>query len=408
MTARAPAIHNALVYDVAVVGGGIVGLATAFEFLRRKPRASVLVLEKEESVGRHQTGHNSGVLHSGIYYKPGSLKARIAVRGCREMVRFCEEHGVPFEMTGKVIVATSEEERPRLSTLLERGRENGVPGLRAIAAEELREIEPHARGVAAIHSASTGIVSFRAVAEAMASSIEKAGGHVRTRARLIGFRSESDGVTLETEAGDFLARRVVTASGLQADRVAALCGAAPNASIVPFRGEYYRLRPEKRGLVRGLIYPVPDPRFPFLGVHFTRVIDGEVEAGPNAVLALAREGYRKTDVSLRDLWQMARFPGAYRMARKHWRTGLDEYHRSLSKRAFVRRLQRLVPDVREEDLEPGGSGVRAMALDPDGTLVDDFRIIEDGPFVHVLSAPSPAATSSLAIAEHVMSFVAAR
>jgi L-2-hydroxyglutarate oxidase LhgO len=390
------------VYDVAVVGGGIVGLAIAFELLERRPGTSVLVLEKEESVGSHQTGHNSGVLHSGIYYKPGSLKARIAVRGCREMVRFCEAHGVPYEITGKVIVATREEERPRLEALLERGRENGVPGLRAVTAEELREIEPHARGVAAIHSASTGIVSFRAVAEAMASSIGKAGGHVRTRARLLGFRREPDALRLHTEAGDLLAKRVITASGLHADRVAALCGAAPPARIFPFRGEYYRLRAERRGLVRGLIYPVPDLRFPFLGVHFTRVIDGEVEAGPNAVLALAREGYRKTDVALRDLWDMARFPGAYRMARKHWRTGLEEYYRSISKGAFVRRLQNLVPEIREEDVEPGGSGVRAMALDRDGTLVDDFRIVEDGAFVHVLSAPSPAATSSLAIADHVI------
>ncbi len=379
-----------------------MGLATAFELLRRKPGASVLVLEKEASVGAHQTGHNSGVLHSGIYYKPGSLKARIAVSGCRLMIRFCEEHGVAFEMSGKVIVATSEEERPRLHALLERGRENGVLGLRAITAEELQEIEPHCRGVAALHSAATGIVSFRAVAEAMASSIEKAGGHVRTRARLLGVRREPDAVRLHTEAGDLLAKRVVTASGLQADRVAALCGASPSASIVPFRGEYYRLRPERRSLVRGLIYPVPDPRFPFLGVHFTRRIDGEVEAGPNAVLALAREGYRKTDVSPRDVWEMARFPGMYRMARKHWRTGLGEYYRSLSKRAFTRRLQKLVPEIDEDDLETGGSGVRAMALERDGTLVDDFRIAVDGALVHVLNAPSPAATSALAIAEHVV------
>ena len=389
-------------YDVVVVGGGIVGLATAFKLLLARPGAAVLVLEKEDSVGLHQTGHNSGVLHSGIYYKPGSLKARIAVRGCAAMVRFCEEHGVPFELCGKVIVATSEEERPRLQALLERGRENGVPGLRAISAEELREIEPHARGVAALHSASTGIVSFRAVAEKMASAIEKAGGHVRTRARLLGFQREGDAVRLETEAGDLLAKRVVTASGLHADRVAALCGAAPSARIVPFRGEYYRLRQGSRGLVRNLIYPVPDPRFPFLGVHFTRGVDGEVEAGPNAVLALAREGYRKSDVSLRDLWEMARFPGTFRMARKHWRTGLEEYYRSLSKSAFVRKLQKLVPELTEDDLEPGGSGVRAMALERDGNLVDDFRIVEDGAFVHVLSAPSPAATSSLAIAEHVL------
>jgi L-2-hydroxyglutarate oxidase LhgO len=390
------------VYDVVVVGGGIVGLATAFELLRRKPDASVLVLEKEAGVGLHQTGHNSGVLHSGIYYKPGSLKARIAVRGCASMVRFCEEHGVAFERSGKVIVATSEEERPRLQALLERGRENGVPGLRAISPEELREIEPHARGVAALHSASTGIVSFRAVAEKMASAIENAGGQVRSRARLLGFRREGDAVRLHTEAGDVLAKRVVTASGLHADRVAALCGAEPSARILPFRGEYYRLRQGSRRLVRNLIYPVPDPRFPFLGVHFTRGVDGDVEAGPNAVLALAREGYLKSDVSARDLWEMARFPGTFRMARKHWRTGLEEYHRSLSKSAFVRKLQKLVPELTADDLEPGGSGVRAMALERDGNLVDDFRIVESGGFVHVLSAPSPAATSALAIADHIL------
>ena len=379
-----------------------MGLATAFEILRRKPGASVLVLEKEGGVGLHQTGHNSGVLHSGIYYEPGSLKARIAVRGCVSMVRFCEEHGVAFELSGKVIVATTEEERPRLQALLERGRENGVSGLRAISPEELREIEPHARGVGALHSASTGIVSFRAVAEAMASAIEKAGGQVRTRARLLGFRREGDSVRLHTEAGDLLAKRVITASGLHADRIAALCGAAPAARILPFRGEYYRLRKESRCLVRNLIYPVPDPRFPFLGVHFTRGVDGEVEAGPNAVLALKREGYRRTDVSARDLWEMARFPGTFRMARKYWRTGLEEYYRSFSKPAFVRKLQKLVPEITEDDLEPGGSGVRAMALERDGNLVDDFRIVESGGLVHVLSAPSPAATSALAIAEHIV------
>lgn len=389
-------------YDLVVVGGGIVGLATAFQLLRRKPGASVLVLEKESSVGLHQTGHNSGVLHSGIYYKPGTLKARIAARGAAEMVRFCEEQGVPFELSGKVIVATSEEERPRLEALLARGRENGVPGLRAISPEELREIEPHARGVAALHSARTGIVSFRAVAEAMASSIERAGGHVRTNARLLGFRREGESLRLETEAGDLLTKRVVTASGLQADRVAALCGAEPSARILPFRGEYYRLRPGSRRLVRSLIYPVPDPRFPFLGVHLTRRIDGDVEAGPNAVLALAREGYRKTDVSLRDLWGMAGFAGTFRMAKKHWRAGLGEYYRSFSKSAFVRGLKKLVPEITEDDLEPGGSGVRAMALERDGNLVDDFRIVESGGFVHVLSAPSPAATSALAIAEHIL------
>ena len=379
-----------------------MGLATAYQLLRQRPGIPVLVLEKEGSVGLHQTGHNSGVLHSGIYYKPGSLKARIAVRGRASMVRFCEENGVPFELCGKVIVAASESERGRLDALLDRGLENGVPGLRAISKEELRDLEPHARGVAALHLPSTGIVSFRAVAEAMASAIEKGGGRLRTGARLLGFRHEGGTVRLLTEAGDFEAKRVVAASGLHADRVAELAGAEPSVRILPFRGEYHRLRPEKRSLVRSLIYPVPDARFPFLGVHFTRRVDGEIEAGPNAVLALAREGYRKTDASARDLWEMARFPGTFRMARKHWRTGLGEYHRSLSRSAFARKLQKLLPELSEDDLEPGGSGVRAMALERDGTLVDDFRIVEDGAFIHVLSAPSPAATSSLAIAESIL------
>jgi L-2-hydroxyglutarate oxidase LhgO len=389
------------VYDVVVAGGGIVGLATAHHLLKTQKAQSVLVLEKEGTVATHQTGRNSGVIHSGIYYRPGSLKARIAVHGASALVRFCEEHGVPFELCGKVIVATSEEERARLEDLRERGTANGVPDLRILGADELVELEPHARGVAALLSPRSGIVSFRAVAEKLAGEIEKKGGHVRTNASLLGARPEGSSLRLHTTAGDLLARRVVTACGLQADRVAALFGERPSVRILPFRGEYYRLKAESRRLVRNLIYPVPDPRVPFLGVHFTRRVDGEVEAGPNAVLALAREGYGKGDVSARDLWEMAMFPGTLRMARRFWRTGLDEVHRSLSKRAFVRSLQRLVPDVSASDLERGGSGVRAMAVDPDGSLVDDFRIQRRENVIHVLNAPSPAATSALAIASHV-------
>jgi (S)-2-hydroxyglutarate dehydrogenase len=389
------------VYDVVVVGGGIVGLATAYRLLQKHPGSSVLVLEKEKTVASHQTGHNSGVIHAGIYYKPGSLKARIAVRGALALVRFCEEHDVPFELSGKVIVASGEEERPRLDALLERGRANGVPDLRAISREELEELEPHAAGIAGIHSPRTGIVSFRAVAEAIAAEIGRLGGSVRTGAELLDARREDGSLRLHTRAGEVVAKLLVTAAGLQADRVAVASGSEPSVTILPFRGEYYRLKPASRRLVRSLIYPVPDPRFPFLGVHFTRRVDGEIEAGPNAVLALAREGYRKTDFDARDLWQMVRYPGTVRMARRYWKTGLAEYYRSLSKSAFVRSLQKLVPEIAEDDLERGGAGVRAMALERDGSLVDDFRIVREERVIHVLNAPSPAATSALAIGDYV-------
>jgi (S)-2-hydroxyglutarate dehydrogenase len=387
--------------DVVVVGGGIVGLASAYKILRKRPGSSVLVIEKEAAVSSHQTGHNSGVIHAGIYYKPGSLKASISVRGALELTRFCEEHDVPFELSGKVIVATCEEERPRLDALLERGRANGVPGLRAISREELRELEPHAAGIAALHSNRTGIVSYRAVAEALAAQIVKLGGGVRTEAELLDSTREGEGLLLHTSAGEVTARLLVSAAGLQADRVAAATGSDPSITILPFRGEYYRLKAKSRGLVRSLIYPVPDPRFPFLGVHFTRRVDGDVEAGPNAVLALAREGYRKSDLSASDLWQMVTFPGTLRMARRYWKTGLAEYYRSFSKSAFVRSLQKLVPGISEADLEQGGAGVRAMALERDGTLVDDFRIVRGERVIHVLNAPSPAATSALAIGDYV-------
>jgi L-2-hydroxyglutarate oxidase LhgO len=391
-----------LLKDDVVVGGGIVGLACAYKLRLRDPGRSLVVLEKEDDVGVHQTGHNSGVIHSGIYYKPGSLKARIAVKGASALVRFCEEHGVRYELSGKAIVAVSEVERPALDALLARGRENGVPELRAITPGELSEIEPHTRGVAALFSPRTGVVSFRDVARELRSEIESMGGEVRTNARVVGARREGAQLRILTTAGDFLARRVVTAAGLHSDRIAALLGATPSLRILPFRGEYYRLKPESRQLVRSLVYPVPDPRFPFLGVHFTRGIDGEVEAGPNAVLALAREGYRKTDVNLRDLWELARFPGAWRMARRYFRTGLHEYHRSFSRSVFARSLQKLIPAITEGDLEEGGSGVRAMAVENDGSLIDEFRVVRVGCAVHVLNAPSPAATSALAIADHVV------
>ena len=384
-------------FDVAVVGGGIVGLATAREILAREPRRSVLVLEKERELAAHQTGHNSGVIHSGIYYRPGSLKARNCRLGVAKLVAFCERHGVPYELCGKVVVASSEEERPRLHALYARGRENGVGGLRLITRDELKEIEPHAEGVEALVSAETGIVSYRAVAEKIGEVFRNEGGRIETGAKVLSLESS----TLVTTAGDFEAKRVVCCAGLHADRVATLLGANPSILVLGFRGEYYRLRPESRHLVRHLIYPVPDPRFPFLGVHFTRRIDGEIEAGPNAVLAFAREGYEKSNIDWRDVKEMLGFGGFWRMGAKHWSMAVDEYRRSISKRAFVRGLKRLLPEITAADLETGGAGVRAIALGRDGELIDDFLIERSGNVVHVLNAPSPAATSALAIAENV-------
>ncbi|HSF19037.1 MAG TPA: L-2-hydroxyglutarate oxidase [Vicinamibacteria bacterium] len=388
-------------YDVAVVGGGIVGLATAHRLLSRSPGLSLIVLEKESRVATHQTGHNSGVIHSGIYYRPGSLKASICRAGVDKLLHFCDEYGVRYELCGKLIVATTEDEYGRLDGLIERGRENGVPDLRKLSPDEMRDIEPHACGLGAIHSPTTGIVSFREVAEKIAEVIEARGGDIWIDAALRGVKIDAAGLHLETTRGRMDAKRVITCAGLHADRVARLFGDTPGVSILPFRGEYYRLKPDGQKLVRALVYPVPDPRFPFLGTHLTTRIDGEVEAGPNAVLALAREGYRKTDFDFGDLGEMARSRGLLRMMLRYGSTGLSEYHRSLSKTAFVKSLQKLVPELKEDDLEPGGSGVRAMALDPDGSLVDDFRIVQTSSAIHVLSAPSPAATSAFAIAEHI-------
>ena len=384
-------------FDVAVVGGGIVGLATARELLSRNPRRSVLVLEKERELAAHQSGHNSGVIHSGIYYRPGSSKARNCRRGVKKLVAFCDAHDVPYELCGKVVVASSEQERPRLQALFARGRENGVGGLRLVTRDELKEIEPHAEGVEALVSAETGIVDFRAVTEKLGEVFRNEGGHIETGARVLSLESS----TLVTTTGDFEAKRVVCCAGLHADRVATLMGARPSILVLGFRGEYYRLRPESRRLVRHLIYPVPNPRFPFLGVHFTRRITGEIDAGPNAVLAFAREGYEKSNIDWRDVKEMLGFGGFWRMGAKHWSMAVDEYRRSISKRAFVNSLKRLVPEITAADLETGGAGVRAVALGRDGELIDDFRIERSGNVVNVLNAPSPAATSALAIAENV-------
>jgi (S)-2-hydroxyglutarate dehydrogenase len=388
--------------DVLIVGGGIVGLAVALEVTRRFPRLRLLLLEKEDRVGRHQSGHNSGVIHSGIYYKPGSLKATLCVEGARAMVDFCRAHGLPHQVCGKVIVATSEEEFPRLEELRRRGEANGLTDLRLISAEELRDIEPHASGLRALAVPSTGITDYAAVCEKYAELTSMQGGTILTSTAVTGVREPGGEVVVETNAGEFSAKYFVNCAGLFSDRLARMAGAQPEVMVVPFRGEYYHFIPERSSLVKGLIYPVPDPQFPFLGVHFTRRISGTVDAGPNAVLAFRREGYRNSDFSLRDTASSLAFPGFWQMAAKHWRSGLHELHRSYSKAAFVRALQRLLPEVRDRDLVPGGSGVRAQALRRDGTLVDDFLFVPKGRMLHVLNVPSPAATASLVIGREIV------
>ncbi len=397
-----------MLYDVAVVGGGIVGLATAMALARRAPGLRLAVLEKEPAVGQHQTGRNSGVLHAGLYYRPGSLKARLCVEGKRQMEAFCDAHGVPYERCGKVVVAVEERELPVLQELLQRGTANGVPGLELIGPERLKELEPHARGLAALYSPGTGIVDFRRVAAAMAAVIEDGGADILTEARVLQIRRTGDAVHIETTRGPVSSRLLVNCAGLYSDEIARLAGDEPGVRIIPFRGEYYLLRPESRSLVRNLIYPVPDPALPFLGVHFTRMLSGDVEAGPNAVLALAREGYRWLQVNAGELWETLAYPGFRALARTWWRTGLYEMWRSWSKRAFVASLQRLVPAVTETDVVRGGAGVRAQAVSPTGRLLDDFQIEESPRAVHVLNAPSPAATASIAIGDYIAAIAARR
>jgi (S)-2-hydroxyglutarate dehydrogenase len=396
-----------MTYDIAIIGGGIIGLATARALLERTPSLTLALCEKEAELGTHQTGHNSGVIHSGIYYKPGSFKARLCVEGARLMVQFCEAHSIKYDRCGKVIVATAEDERPRLQTLYERGVANGVPGVAMIDAARVREIEPHVRAVAGIHSPNTAIVDYREVTAALARDLIARGVTIEQSFPVSAItRIRGGGVAVSTEHHTITARRIVNCAGLYSDVVARLAGAAPDVQIIPFRGEYYFLRPERESLVRGLIYPVPDPEFPFLGVHFTRTIHGEVEAGPNAVLAFAREGYRFWRVRPRELAGTLGFPGFWAMARRYWRVGAYEMRRSLSKKKFVESLQRLVPDLKAEDIAPGGAGVRAQAVRSDGTLLDDFSIVSSPDAIHVLNAPSPAATASLAIGRHIASLAA--
>ena len=396
-------------YDVIVVGGGIVGLATALKMAERFPRLRLVVLEKESQLARHQTGHNSGVIHGGIYYKPGSLKAATCVSGRRELLEFCDRNGIAYDLCGKVIVATEESELPRVEELYRRGMSNGVPGLQLIGPERLKEIEPHARGVRAIHSPATGIIDFVQVAEAYAKNVRASGGDILTSRTVKYISSSRNEMIVGTGREEFRGRFLINCGGLFSDRIAQMTAkpfARIDVQIIPFRGEYYKIAPEKNALIRGLIYPVPDPRFPFLGVHFTRSIHGYVEAGPNAVLAFAREGYRKTDFNPRDLWETLSFSGFRSVARRYWRMGLEEQYRSLSKRAFTRALQRLVPAIGIDDLQPGGAGVRAQAVAADGALLDDFVIRQTGNTIHVLNAPSPGATASLAIGENIVATAA--
>jgi (S)-2-hydroxyglutarate dehydrogenase len=394
--------------NVAIIGGGIVGLATGLEILGRFPGVSLAVLEKESEVAAHQTGHNSGVIHSGIYYKPGSLKARLCTEGVNALLRFCEEHAIPYEICGKVIVATSHNESAQLNELYRRGIANGLKGVRMLTGDEIRELEPHASGIRGIQVPGTGIVDYRTVARKYAELIVRGGGAIHVSHEVIALRPSASDTVVETTQGPIEAQLVVNCAGLQSDRVSHMANAKLDLTIVPFRGEYYELVPDKHHYVRSLLYPVPDPRFPFLGVHFTKRISGGVEAGPNAVLALKREGYAKTSFSAGDVWEYATFPGFWVMAAKYWNVSMDEYYRSLNKAAFVRSLQRLVPEITADDLVPGGSGVRAQALGINGKLIDDFHFAYTKGVVHVCNVPSPAATASLAIAKHIVETVLQR
>jgi L-2-hydroxyglutarate oxidase len=394
-------------YDLTIIGGGILGLATALKISDAYPNVRLLILEKETELARHQTGNNSGVIHSGLYYRPGSLKAKSCVSGRKELMSFCDANGVPYEICGKVVVATSPEELPRLDELHRRGEANGLQGLEVIGPERLRELEPHATGIKGLYVPETGIVDYRKVAAAYAEKIRDANGDIRLGQKVVGILDRSDEIVLQTSGGDYRTRYLINCCGLQSDIVAQMMPAANRRDeeeehrIIPFRGEYYKIAPERQFLVKNLIYPVPDPTFPFLGVHFTRMARGGVEAGPNAVFAYAREGYRHTDINLNDLWRTLSFKGFWAITAKYWQTGFGELYRSLSKSAFVRALQKLLPEIRESDLVAGGAGVRAQAVSASGALVDDFIIKQSRRAIHILNAPSPGATASLAIGQQI-------
>lgn len=388
-------------YDIAIIGGGIVGMASAMALVQQGYR-NIVILEAENKLAAHQTGHNSGVIHSGLYYKPGSLKARNCIEGREAMYRFCAEHGIAHDNCGKLVVATSEEEIPALNRLEERGHANGLVGMKRLnSLDELREYEPHVAGVNGLFVPQTGIVDYTAVTKEYARIVQEGGGEIRLGARVTKIRSVNQRLVIELENGQIEARNLINCGGLQSDRIARMAGVKPGLQIIPFRGEYYELNPASEHLVRNLIYPVPDAQFPFLGVHFTRMIHGGVEAGPNAVLSFRREGYKKSSISPRDVATYLSFSGFWTMSLRHWRMGFGEFYRSYSKRAFVKALQRLLPDLKMEDVHASGSGVRAQALEPNGNLVDDFRIVEAERMVHVLNAPSPAATASISIGRSI-------
>lgn len=389
-------------YDIGVIGGGIIGLATAMRLTQEFPRYKVVVLEKESEIAQHQTGHNSGVIHAGIYYASGSQKANFCTTGGRLLRKFCDEHGIEYEMCGKVIVATNEEEIARLENLYQLGTANGAEGLEMISKESLRELEPYAAGIKAIFSPNTGIIDFAKVSQAYAIEMRENGGDLLTRSRVHGIARHDDRLYLETSRGEISARQVINCAGLHADEVARMMGIDIGVRIIPFRGEYYSIRQERSHLVKSLIYPVPDPKLPFLGVHFTKRINGSVEAGPTAVLALAREGYKKTSFNLRDAFETLTYPGFWRMSMSYWKIGIHEQYRSMVKTSFLRSLQTLLPDIRMNDLQDPGAGVRAQAVDRKGRLLQDFIIAETENAIHVLNAPSPGATSSLSIGRYIV------
>lgn len=388
--------------DVAVIGAGIVGLAVGLQLVCKNPGLKVIVLDKENEVASHQTGHNSGVIHSGLYYKPGSLKARLCVEGSAAMIQFCEEHAIPYDTCGKIIVATEEREIIGLNELLRRGRANGVAGLRELNAQQIREIEPHSAGLRGIHVPATAITDFKMVARKYAELITQRGGDVLTNSGVARIVRETNGILLETASGNVHARFAVNCAGLQSDLIAKMAGASLGLRIVPFRGEYFELVPSKQHLIKGLVYPVADPRFPFLGVHFTKRIHGGVEAGPNAVLSFKREGYARTSFNLSDALSTASFPGFWKMASRNWRSGMGEVYRSWNKQAFTRALQKLLPSLTDQDIRPAGSGVRAQALDHRGNLLDDFHFVYQDRILHVCNVPSPAATASLLIGREIV------
>lgn len=388
-------------YDILVIGGGIVGTATSMQILKQKPHLKLLLIEEENSLAPHQTGNNSGVIHSGLYYKPGSLKAQNCVKGRMLMHQFCDDNGIKYEKCGKLVLATSEIERQKLNDLEKRGLENGLTQLKRIPKEEIKEYEPYAAGIDALFVGETGIVNYTEVTQAFGKKITELNGEILLNTKFLGLKKEENRLIIETTNGEFAVSYLVNCGGLYSDKIAKVCGVEPEVQIIPFRGEYYEIKEEKKYLVKNLIYPVPDPRFPFLGVHFTRMINGGVEAGPNAVLAFRRKGYLKTDFSLPEMADYFFSRGFWIMAKKYYKMGFDEFRRSFSKKLFAEALQKLVPEIREDDITPSGAGVRAQALDRNGNLLDDFCLIEAERMTHVLNAPSPAATASISIGETI-------